>query len=509
MNQYRSRMRTRADVAWCIGLTLLSALLRVSALSPPSLWRDDAWQALVVRVDSWGDVARMGQSAPGFSVLLKLWLSLIGFSSMAAQTLPFAAGVAAAPFAYLVARRIGLDTAGAAAAGVTLAVSRRHAIFSTRVKPFTLDADVTLLLILLGFRVLAQPDRASRWALLVGVGMLATVLSASTLPVVLGTALVAVVAAVRRGSGTALAGAAVCILALFVGVWWALWLRTEASNPWLREFWTDSFTPLDRGVAAAASFTLWHTWQVLTGVSAALPGDVTGVLVVLGAVVLARRDRRLIALILSGPALALVAATLQLAPYGGGRTDIYLYPCCALALGALMDGLNSRLSGRARSIALVLAFALLPIGIKVRSYPDADIRGVVDVVQSEARAGDAIIVYPQDGYAYALYSRFPVRMIRSDLSMTGFTTAVDHPGVATLILDPHPDRFPSQQYDIALKRNVQATRLLVDGTNAPGHVWLVSRGNPTRELVEILGDAGFAPGRTWNRPGATLRVWTR
>src|SRR5215470_587313 len=421
-------MRTRADVAWCIGLTLLGALLRARALSPPSLWRDDAWQALVVRVDSWGDVARMGQSAPGFSVLLKLWLSLTGFSSIAAQALPFAAGVAAAPLAYLVARRIGLDTAGAAAAGITLAVSRRHAIFSTRVKPFTLDADVTLLLIYLGFLVLARPGRVSRWAMLVGVGMFAAVLSASTLPVVLATAMVALVAAVRRGCGAALAGAALCTLTLFVGVWWAVWLRTEASNPWLREFWADSFMPLDRGAAGAARFTFSHAWQALTGVSAAIPGDVTGVLVV---------------------------------------------------LGALIDGLSRRLSGRGRSIALVLAFTLLFVGIKVRSYPDADIRGVVDIVQSEARAGDAIVVYPQDGYAYALYSRFPVRMIRSDFSMTGFTTAVDHPGVATLILDPRSDRFPSRQYDVALKRNLQATRSLVDDTRAPSQVWLVSRENAT------------------------------
>jgi len=502
-------MRARADVAWCIGLTLLAALLRVSALSPPSLWRDDAWQALVVRVDSWGDVARMGQSAPGFSVLLKLWLSLTGFSSMAAQTLPFAAGVAAAPLAYLVARWIGLDTAGAAAAGVALAVSRRHAIFSTRVKPFTLDADVTLLMIFLGFLVLAQPSRTGRWVMLVGVGMLATVLSASTLPVVLGIALVASVAAVRRGSGTALAGAALCTLMLFVGMWWAVWLRTEASNQWLREFWADSFMPLDRGVAAAARFTLGHTWQVLTGVSAAIPGDVTAVLVVLGAVVLARHDRQLIALVLSGPALAVVAATLQLAPYGGGRTDIYLYPCFALALGGLFDGLSRRLSGVGRSIALAFLFALLFVGIKVRSYPDADIRGIVDIVQSEARTGDAIVVYPQDGYAYALYSRFPVRMIRSDFSMTGFTTAVDHPGVVTLILDPHSDRFPSRQYDLALKRNMQATRAVVDDTRAPSQVWLVSRENATPGLVEIFEKAGLTPGRMWNRPGAALRVWTR
>src|SRR5262249_614816 len=174
--------------------------------------------------------------------------------------------------------------------------------------------------------------------------------------------------------------------------------------------------------------------------------------------------------------------------------DIYLYPCFALALGALIDGLSRRLSGRGRSIALVLAFTLLFVGIKVRSYPDADIRGVVDIVQSEARAGDAIIVYPQDAHPYALYRRFPVRIVRSDFSMTGFTTAVDQPGVVTLILDPHSDRSPSRLYDSALNRNMQATRALVDGTHAPRQVWLVSRGNTTPELVEVLEKAGLTPG---------------
>lgn len=268
-------MRLRPDVAWCSGLTILAAMLRVSALSPPSLCRDDAWQALVVRADSWGDVTGMGQAAPGFSVLLKLWLSLTGFSSMAAQTLPFAAGVVAAPFAYLVARRIGLDSAGAAAAGIALAVSRRHTIFSTRVKPFTLDADVTLLRILLCLRVLDKPRAACRWMVLVGTGMLATVLSASTLPVVLGTALATTVAVVRSGSASALAVASFCIQALFVGLWWTVWLRPETNNPWLRKFWASSFMPLDRGIAAAGGFALWQTWGVMTGIQGRPSGACT------------------------------------------------------------------------------------------------------------------------------------------------------------------------------------------------------------------------------------------
>ena len=146
-------------LAWCVALLGTSVVLRVGGLGPTSLWRDDAWQALVARTDSWSDIVRIGQTPPGFSLLLWLWLTLTGLSSLAAQALPFVAGVAAAPFVYLLAARAGFGTAGAVSAGVGLAASPLHVVYSTRVKPFTLDSDISMLLTLLGIRVLDEPAR--------------------------------------------------------------------------------------------------------------------------------------------------------------------------------------------------------------------------------------------------------------------------------------------------------------------------------------------------------------
>ena len=95
------------DIVLCLALSLIAIVLRAGPLGPWSLWRDDAWQALAARAGTWAQAARIGQTAPGFSVLLSFWLMLTGFSSLAAQALPFVAGVAGAPFAYLLAKRCG------------------------------------------------------------------------------------------------------------------------------------------------------------------------------------------------------------------------------------------------------------------------------------------------------------------------------------------------------------------------------------------------------------------
>jgi hypothetical protein len=129
--------------------------------------------------------------------------------------------------------------------------------------------------------------------------------------------------------------------------------------------------------------------------------------------------------------LALLSSVLQLAPFGVGRPDIYLYPSIALLIALLVNAITEFLPTRFRPIVLFVVLAPLLFANKANAYPDEDVRSIVSIVDSDAKQGDAVIVYPQDGYIFALYSRFDVRIKASELSMTGFTTAVDHPGVNT------------------------------------------------------------------------------
>src|SRR5215813_3880416 len=105
------------NFACCFGLVGIAILLRVGALAPHSLWRDDAWQTLVIKAENWQQVARMGLTGPGFAIFLAVWLGAIGFSSLAAQIVPFVAGIAGPSFVFLLARRLGLQLEGSLAAG--------------------------------------------------------------------------------------------------------------------------------------------------------------------------------------------------------------------------------------------------------------------------------------------------------------------------------------------------------------------------------------------------------
>ncbi|HEX9867729.1 MAG TPA: glycosyltransferase family 39 protein [Candidatus Tectomicrobia bacterium] len=497
------------QLAWCVALLVTSVVLRVGGLGPPSLWRDDAWQALVARTDSWSDIVRIGQTAPGFSLLLWLWLKLTGLSSLAAQALPFVAGIAAAPFAYLLAARAGFGTAGAVSAGVGLAASPLHVVYSTRVKPFTLDSDVSILLLYLSVRVLEEPARRRSWAALLFFAILATLFSASTVPVLLATVAAPAVASIwTRRDAWRPALTSLCALVVFMGVWWLVWLRHAVVAP-LKEHWLGRMVPFDEGWGPAAQAVLTRTEALLDGLSP-LPIWAGAMLLAFGILVLVRRTPWLALLLLGGPALSLAGGLLHLAPYGGGRSDIYLYPSLCLLLAGLPDEIGRRPGRPATAIGLVLALAPLAIAPRAIRYPPGDVRPIVEMIESETRDGDAVVVYPQLGYIYGLYTRFPVQIADSDVSLTGFTVVVQRPGVTTLILAPHSDVTSSVYYRRGIVQNLSALRSLVNGSQRPQRVWFVERpdGRALPALKSVLLGAGYVTRRSWEWPGVVASVWT-
>lgn len=501
---------THWDVLLCFALSVIAVVLRYSPLAPWSLWRDDAWQALVIRADSWTTVARIGQTAPGFSVLLSLWLMLTGFSSAAAQALPFLAGVAAAPLVYLLARRCGFGMAGAAAAGIALAIAPAHVNFSTRVKPFTLEADLSILLLFLAVRGLEEPHDLRRWLALLLAGVLGTIFSATALPITLAAAL-AVAGATLSTPPRRLwpAAAGLATLALFGLLWWAWWLAPTA-NERLKDVWEEYFIPVDQGILTAATALKAGTRRLLEGMSP-LPPHIAGALIAIGAILLARRTLWLAALCVVPLMIAVAMAAMQLAPYGGGRTEIYLYPSMALLLGAPVVVINQLLPARAAVVGFVVAAVQLTAAHNARPYPAEDVRSIVGIIEAKARKQDAVIVYPQDGYIYGLYSRYPIRFFDSDLSMTGFTVAIDHPGVTTLILAPHSDYRLTQQYARGLRENSNAIRALFTRGHRPENVWFVARsdGKAIPSFTAILRQAGLTQMRAWRFPGTDLTLWTK
>ena len=485
----------RADVVVVAVLLAAGAALRAGALGPSSLWLDDAWLALAGRASGLQEVAMVGATAPGFAALLAGLLAVAGFSEVVAQALPFALGVAAAPALYLVARRMGLARPAAIAGAALLVSAPLHIVYSGRVKPFTADAVGATLVLLAGWRVVERPGCGRRWAWLGVASVIATVVSAAAVATIAGAYLAGLVAA-ALGRRLRPALAATGGFALFAAVWWAAVIR-HASTPALRAYWDDHYVDLGAGPVSAAGDLLAGLSGLARGFAALPPALAWTLLVVAAGVVVARRPR--LALLLVGPPLAAtVLATMELAPLGGGRTDIHLYPALALLVAVAVHLTAARAPRPVGAGAVAVLVAVLAIGVTpAPPYPAEDVAPLVAAVEDLARPDDGIMVYSASRWAYALYTEHPVDLRRDRRSANGFDVTIGDERVA--VLEPHRDAPAGHAPAI--------DRLAADHDR----LWLVTShaGADVAVIEEMLRDRGYTATATQQRPGAGLTLWSR
>jgi len=480
-----------ADGAVVLALTIAGLLLRVPQLGPSSLWLDDAWLALAGRAESLGELVSTGVTAPGFAAGIAAAIRLGGSAPVVAQLLPMVLGVAAPPALYLLARRLPLGAGPSALAGVLVLAAPVHVVYSARVKPFSADAVLVVLVLLAGWRVVERPADARRWGWLALAGAASVVVSAAVAPAVAGAGLAGAVAAARhrpRRLAPALWSAGA--LAGFAALWW--WAVVgPASTPSLRAYWAGSYV----GSGAELGSALTRLSEGFSG----LPAAGVLALAAVSTVVVALRRPLLAVLLVTPVAVGVGLAVLELAPLGGGRTDVHLYPVLALVIAAGV-GEGARWWGRPAAAGVGAAVLAVAVAATVRPpppYPAEDVRPLVEVVEASARPGDAIAVYSATRWAYALYTSAPVDLRRDATSPNGFAVVVGDPRVR--VLGPHrqvPSRYGPE------------VAALADGHD---RVWVVS--SHARDDLAVLdrhfGDRGFELARAEERPGARLVLWAR
>ncbi len=421
-------------------LLVAAAALRVPGLDPSSLWLDDTWVALVHKVDEVPVILRMGVTAPGFSLLLKGVFSIFGFSHLAAQAIPFLAGIAAPPLVYLIARRWGTGRLAATISAVLLLLAPVHVTYSTNVKQFTLDVVLALALLHLSWRTYegVDQDRLRRLALAAAV---ATVFSASVGPV----AAVAVAAPAiprilqREWRFTLWPG----LHGVYVLIW-ALVLRARLPAS-LGNYWegTTSLGIADPFLAVGrfASGFAGHPWL----------GGVLLVVLAVAAVVLPWRER----LLLLGPIPVATLASFVGIPLGTGRTDLYLYGVLALTLALVVD----RLVPARWPQALVLAGLVTALAVPFPrpGYADPasgmheDSRPLVRLAASELGPDDQLITVGAR-FPVALYGPWPVTIHEAPNSTTGWLPEIQDDRVLTISGWPQtatelPETFPEPTAD--------------------------------------------------------------
>ena len=519
----RGRVDLAIDLGVAAALIGLALTLRWPALDPSSLWLDDAWVALVDRTSGWQELRSVGFAAPGFAALLQGWFAVVGFSELTAQLPALVAGVLTPAAAYLVACWRGWHRAGALVAGVVLAVGPVTVTYATRVKQYTLEGLLGVVLLALALWLLDDRTDPRRWAIFVGAGAVGTVVSAFLAPTVAaGLAAAMVASLVERDRAGARWAAGWGVLYGAGALAWYLVVLAPAVTSSISGFWADDFLVVGEGPGALLG-SLGTAWAgVLRGFlplgEAGVPVVLaTGVLVLAGvALALAgggvaggpdrgHRGPVLAVLLLTPSLVAVGLAALQLAPLGGGRTDLYLYPSLALLLAAGTD-VVLRWTQRWRQLAIGASVAVLGVAVSlvlvaepVAGYPRYDVRPLVGTMEAEAGSDDALLIYPATVWAYALYTSTDIHLEPDPVSSWGFYPRFADPRVVVLP--------PGRDDPDAYRPTVAALGAETDAEV----VWLLA--SHWREDIEDLGAqleaVGFSGTEVERRDGARLVRWER
>ncbi len=461
------------EVWYVLALCVIAALFvanRWPALNPASLWLDDLYIAVFGKMNLWRDWHLWLNMHVPLAFMLGTFLSyrILPDHELSAQLLPFACALAQI---FLFARLARIWTGRrlfALLAGALLSVCTVIVIYSVRVKQYTLDSLITILLLLLFTAYLKAPRRErSLWpaALASALALLASFISAVISGIFLHLLLARRLVKDRfnlKGRLGDLAG----VLAFDVsGALYYWFVLRGVRNPGLMWLWDRAadyaFLPVHAGfpvffqaLARAASESVLAAAfpsALVTGATA-VPGLQAAGLYLVAAVVLfflilgLRRlwqqgQKLLVAISLIFYCSMLAMSALALYPLFD-RTNIYSFPVTLLLVVLGVQSLAGERpltrAGRAAWVLVLLAatffFSSERLGGEpgVYFYEEQMSADYVRRIERAYRPGDAVVVYPMANVAFAYYTRWPVSFRRDARRDWGYEVEVKKENVNIL-----------------------------------------------------------------------------
>jgi hypothetical protein len=450
----------------CSVIVLFGASIRLPGLTSGDLWDDDAWIVLPIRVGL-REAMRMDVSTPLFLLAVREWALLNPSSTAFIQMLPLAASLLTIAAVWWLVRVIGGRMWTRVLVALMVAVSPEVVEMSTRIKEFSVETLLGLLLLVVLVKAIESPAPRRSIALL-GLSVVACLTSGILVLFVAGVTASYVLQGLRTGRQrdrwwiTTVAGSGLAMLGTYLAFY-------SHIPTWLNFWWS----PLEFNAADASQRA--HTIGImglgiahgfagvplqvgpipdafaLTAAQFSIAFEIAVVVfailfaLMVAAVWLARSavsPQGTAGLASVGVlALAVAAAVTGHAPLGGGRTDLWWYPAVWCLIAIVIEAVFRRTSpivrrvgpGARRALAITSAVALVaivvPYGIHFRAwYPVQDVRALFSQHKAEIRDSDWVYVSPPDTYAWALYGLGPFH-IRFDSgrvhTLKGWRVSVD------------------------------------------------------------------------------------
>jgi 4-amino-4-deoxy-L-arabinose transferase-like glycosyltransferase len=426
----------RIPPALALALAVGAAYRLVSFVANPSLPVDDAMLALNVASRSYGGLLQpldYGLTTPPlFLWALRLAADLGGVNEFALRALPLLAGLVLPLLVWRVARRL-MDPGAALVAAWFVALSPILIMFSFVVKPYELDALMTLAVVGLALDVLERPNQPVGWWVLAAAGILAILASTPVVFVLAGVG-AALVVALRGAPSAAQYGRLAAVGAVWVGVFvltYAALYDDIARGAYMQQFWAAGFLgggspgSSDRAVELIARIPLQAFETPRVPALAALP---FWALMIAGLVYLRRRHGLGVLLLFSVPLVAAIGASVAHRYPVSPRLFLFAAPLVILSLVAGLAAARERWPGRgaARVHSVVVTLWLLTLGglALLRPYRGKSVRHVVaDLARQQL--GEPVYVYAGAVPAWAFYT---TDWASPDTARLRFVASVAGPG---------------------------------------------------------------------------------
>lgn len=499
-------------------LTLLAAVIRMTALNPSTLFVDDSWQSLVDHAHSPSEFLLYALTSPGFTLALDGVQALPGRLELLAQLVAFVAGCLLAGGVYLAACKLGATTLGALLAGALLTFSNAAAVYSDRVKPYTFDALTCLLVLLAAGLVLQTPSRR-HWLGLLVLSTLAPLASGQAL-IISGTSVA--VCLLAPGSRAVLRGRVRLVLIgplLAAALAWFGYLARSTGNQPLQNFWRSQGAYIDvswGGVGstltgfftnllpAGTSSWQWYTSSGSRVTVVALATFLTLLLIVRAA----RRSGWLVLLLLAPLVVSILGSVAGKIPFGV-RVDIPLYPGFAMVL-ALGVPPVPRLVALRRSVVGGLAVVALLLTAATAdavstSYSLHDYAPLVLALKQAREPGTPVFSDGNSTYPLYRYGISSFRVVPDPKNFTGFKILPDD---KTVLTGGQPTRTDQSRRLTKLRQSLTPIWLVEYVRAVPGHPSQADpRPHPTRYSLALAKDAHYDLCRRQEWSGARLTLW--
>jgi hypothetical protein len=436
------------DVIAVVALAVVAWLARWGSLPSDGLWFDDSWVAAGAMLGSPGDLLSVGSGHPGFTAVL-MAVDRLGSGDLVYLGVPsLVFGVLVAPALYLGLRSFGYERAISTILSAALAVAPIPILYSGRVKGYTLDTLVVLLVAIV-LPVLARttwrwPVAAAWTVAAIGVGTF----SGYTLLASAGAGLILVL---HPAGDRPVRLAAVSVQAAVQSAYLVV-AQSKSDLAGIEEVMETaydahlsfSWNPLTFGNEVlehvrrlAEVFPLSpgdNRWWLALGAVLAMAG------LVVGALKGTRHSETVAARYLL--LLVVVAASGSLAdrfPFGpsnerplsaGGRHALWMVPALAVGLAAVAHRAR-RLAGRSgparrRLDAVVVAAAMVIVVAGYEPAPEAPFPGSASAarfIDASIGPDDMAIVTNTSTFAYAISTSTPVGVEATPDHQVGFTPA--------------------------------------------------------------------------------------